>query len=348
MKRRQFLTTTALTAVSFSLIPRKVVSNNFPLIKPPHLQPGDGVGIISPAGATFKEDDLNMVIEAVKALKLVPKVGQYALDRYGYLAGKDRERASDINQFFADDNIALILPIRGGWGSARLLPYLDYDLIRRHPKIICGFSDITSLLLAIYAKTGLVTFHAPNGFSSWRTAQTESFRQVLFSGEKLTFRNLPDPDDANRLMQVKNRIQTITKGQAKGKLIGGNLTTLASIVGSPYLPDFTGAILFLEDIGEDIYEIDRLLNQLKLAGIFYNLAGFIFGQCSNCSANSDYGSLTLEEVIREYIQPLKIPACLGLMIGHLEIIETIPIGIAVEFDANRGTITMLESAVSKP
>jgi muramoyltetrapeptide carboxypeptidase len=149
-------------------------------------------------------------------------------------------------------------------------------------------------------------------------------------------------------MQVKNRIQTITKGQAKGKLIGGNLTTLASIVGSPYLPNFTGAILFLEDIGEDVYEIDRLLNQLKLAGIFENLAGFIFGQCSNCSADSDYGSLTLEEVIREYIQPLKIPACLGLTIGHLEIIETIPIGIAVEFDANQGTITMLESAVSRP
>lgn len=203
MKRRQFFINSALTAVSFSLIPRKVVSNNFPLIKPPHLQPGDGVGIISPAGATFKEDDLNIVIEAVKALKLVPKVGQHALDRYGYLAGKDRERAADINQFFADDNIALILPIRGGWGSARLLPYLDYDLIGRHPKIICGFSDITSLLLAIYAKTGLVTFHAPNGFSSWRTAQTESFRQVLFSGEKLTFRNIPDPDDANRLMTGK-------------------------------------------------------------------------------------------------------------------------------------------------
>jgi len=139
MKRRQFFINSALTAVSFSLIPRKVVSNNFPLIKPPHLQPGDGVGIISPAGATFKEDDLNIVIEAVKALKLVPKVGQHALDRYGYLAGKDSERAADINQFFADDNIALILPIRGGWGSARLLPYLDYDLIGRHPKIICGF-----------------------------------------------------------------------------------------------------------------------------------------------------------------------------------------------------------------
>lgn len=345
MKRRQFLTTTALTAASFSLIPKKVVSANFPLIKPPRLQPGDGVGIISPAGATFQEDDLNIVIEAIQALKLVPKVGQHALARYGYLAGKDSDRAADINQFFADDSIALVLPIRGGWGSARLLPYLDYDLIRRHPKIICGFSDITSLLLAIYAKTGLVTFHAPNGFSSWRTDQTESFRRVLFAGEKLTFSNALDPDDANRLMQVKNRIQTITKGQAQGKLIGGNLTTLASIIGSPYLPNFTGAILFLEDIGEDVYEIDRLLNQLKLAGILDNLAGFIFGQCTNCSADSDYGSLTLEEVIREYIQPLKIPACLGLTIGHLEIIETLAIGITVEFDANRGTITMLESAV---
>jgi muramoyltetrapeptide carboxypeptidase len=345
MKRRQFLTTSTLTIASFSLLAQKLDSTNFPLIKPPRLQPGDGVGIISPAGATFREDELKIVIEAIEALKLVPKVGKHALGRYGYLAGKDRDRASDINQFFADNSIALILPIRGGWGSARLLPYLDYDLISRHPKIICGFSDITSLLLAIYAKTGLVTFHAPNGFSSWRTPQTDSFRRVLFAGEKLIFTNASDPDDTNRLMQVKNRIQTITKGQAKGKLIGGNLTVLASIVGSTYLPDFTGAILFLEDIGEDIYEIDRLLNQLKLAGILDNLAGFVFGQCTNCSADSDYGSLTLEEVIREYIQPLKIPACLGLMIGHLEIIETIAIGIEVEFDANLGTITMLESAV---
>jgi muramoyltetrapeptide carboxypeptidase len=347
MKRRQFLTTSTLTIASFSLLAQKLDSANFPLIKPPRLQPGDGVGIISPAGATFREDELKIVIEAIEALKLVPKVGKHALDRYGYLAGKDHDRASDINQFFADDSIALILPIRGGWGSSRLLPYLDYDLIRRHPKIICGFSDLTSLLLAIYAKTGLVTFHAPNGFSSWRTPQTDSFQRVLFAGEKLTFSNAPDPDDNNRLMQVKNRIQTITKGQTKGKLIGGNLTVLASIVGSPYLPNFTGAILFLEDIGEDVYEIDRLLNQLKLAGILDNLAGFVFGQCTNCSADSDYGSLTLEEVIREYIQPLKIPACVGLNIGHLEIIETIAIGIAVEFDANLGTITMLESAVSK-
>jgi muramoyltetrapeptide carboxypeptidase len=348
MKRRQFLATSTLTIASFSLLAKKLDSANLPTIKPPRLQPRDGVGIISPAGATFREDELKIVIEAIQALKLVPKVGKHALDRYGYLAGKDSDRASDINQFFADDSIALILPIRGGWGSARLLPYLDYDLIRRHPKIICGFSDITSLLLAIYAKTGLVTFHAPNGFSSWRTPQTDSFQRVLFAGEKLTFRNVPDPDDANRLMQVKNRIQTITKGQAKGKLIGGNLTTLVSLVGSSYLPDFTGSILFLEDIGEDIYEIDRLLNQLKLAGILDNLAGFVFGQCTNCSADSDYGSLTLEEVIKEYIQPLKIPACLGLNIGHLEIIETIAIGIEVEFDANLGIITMLESAVSKP
>jgi muramoyltetrapeptide carboxypeptidase len=138
---------------------------------------------------------------------------------------------------------------------------------------------------------------------------------------------------------------TFTKEQAKGKLIGGNSTVLASIFGSLYLPDFTGLILFLEDIGEDVYEIDRLLNQLKLAGILNDLAGFVFGQCTNCSADSDYGSLTLEEVIREYIQPLKIPACLGLMIGHLEIIETIAIGIEVELDANRGKIIMLESAV---
>ncbi|MEG3436495.1 LD-carboxypeptidase [Pannus brasiliensis CCIBt3594] len=345
MNRRLFLALASLVSAGFTLNARGATPTNPSILKPRRLKPGDAVGIISPAGATFVEDELNIVVEAVKALNLVPKVGEHALDRYGYLAGKDKDRAADINRFFADPEIALILPIRGGWGCARVLPYLDYELIRRNPKIITGFSDLTSLILAIHAKTGLITFHGPNGFSSWRAPQTDIFRKVLFAGEKLTFENSPDPDDGDRLMRTKNRIRTIVPGRARGRLIGGNLSVLTSIVGSPYLPAFDDAILFVEDIGEDVYKIDRMLTQLKLAGLLDNLAGFIFGQCVNCSASGEYGSFTLEEVIRQHIQPLKIPAWYGASIGHLEILYTLGIGLQVEIDANRGTLTMLEPAV---
>ena len=168
---------------------------------------------------------------------------------------------------------------------------------------------------------------------------------MLFAGETVTIANVKDGDDSDRLMQVKNRIQTITPGIAQGKLIGGNLSVLSGIVGSPYLPNMTGAILFLEDTGENIYRLDRLMTHLKIAGVFNKLAGFIFGQCPGCTPDADYGSLTLEEVVWGHIQPLKIPAYYGAAIGHVENIVTLPIGLEVEIDANARIIKMLEAAV---
>jgi muramoyltetrapeptide carboxypeptidase len=315
------------------------------LLKPARLKPGAIVGIISPASATFIKEELDIVLDAVRGLGLVPKLAPHVRDRYGYLAGSDKDRAADINQFFQDPQIAALLPIRGGWGCSRILPYLDYEVIRQNPKIIIGFSDITSLILGINARTQLVTFHGPHGLTSWRTSQTDSFRRVLFAGESVTIANPKDGDDSDRLMQVKNRIQTITPGIAKGKLIGGNLSVLSGIVGSPYLPNMAGAILFLEDTGENIYRLDRLMTHLKIAGVFDKLAGFIFGQCPGCTPDADYGSLTLEEVVWDCIQPLKIPAFYGAAIGHVENIVTLPIGLKVEIDAKAGTIKMLEPAV---
>ncbi|WP_083786922.1 S66 peptidase family protein [Gloeothece verrucosa] len=320
-------------------------ASNEPIIKPSKLYPGAGVGLIAPAGATFLREDLNIVLDAVKALGLVPYLAPHLMDRYGYLAGKDEDRAADVNQFFADPKINFLLPLQGGWGCSRMLPYLDYNLIKKNPKIIIGFSDITALILAIYAKTGLVTFHGPNGLTAWRSDQTQSFRDVLFLAKKVTYQNQAASEDSDRLMQVKNRIQTITPGKARGKLIGGNLTILSSLVGTPYFPDVEGAILFVEDVGEQIYRIDRLMTHLKLAGVFDKLAGFIFGQCTRCTPDGDYSSLTLEEVIWDHIQPLKIAAWYGATIGHIEPVLTFPIGINVEIDATTGTIQMLEPAV---
>jgi muramoyltetrapeptide carboxypeptidase len=315
------------------------------IIKPARLKPGSVVGIISPAGATFVRENLDIVRDAVRGLGLEPKLAPHVLERYGYLAGQDRDRAADVNQFFADPKVAALLPITGGWGSSRILPYLDYELIRKNPKIIVGFSDITALILGVTARTNLVTFHGPNGFSSWNAEQTDYFRRILFAGESLEFKNFKDGSDTDRLMQVKYRIQTINSGRAKGRLLGGNLSVLSAIVGSPYLPNLNGAILFLEDIGENIYRLDRMMTQLKLAGIFDKLAGFIFGQCPNCTPDADYGSLTLEEVVWNHIQPLKIPAWYGAAIGHIDTILTLPMGLEVEINAAKGTIQMLESAV---
>lgn len=343
LNRRRFLQ--SATALTLPTIKLGRGDTPHPLLKPKRLKPGSVVGIVSPAGATFVPQDVDVVQDAVKGLGLVPRLAPHLLDRYGYLAGNDRDRAADINQFFADSEVAAILPIRGDWGCSRILPYLDYESIRRHPKIIVGFSDITSLLLGITARTNLVTFHGPNGLTSWKPEQTEYFRRVLFAAEPLQFQNFKDPDDANRLMQVKYRIQTINPGRVRGRLIGGNLSVLSAIVGSPYIPNMKGAILFLEDTNENIYRIDRMMTQLKLAGIFDNLAGFIFGQCPGCAPTADYGSLTLEEVLENHIQPLGIPSWLGATIGHLDTILTLPIGLGVEIDAKSGTIQMLEPAV---
>ncbi|MGF1482715.1 MAG: LD-carboxypeptidase [Cyanophyceae cyanobacterium] len=339
--RRHFLYGAA--AITASVASASATSTS--VLKPAKLQPGAGIGLISPAGATFIEEELDIVLDAVQALGLVPYLAPHLLDRYGYFAGKDRDRAADINQFFADPQIDALLPIRGGWGCSRILPYLNYDTIRQNPKIVVGFSDLTALLLAIYAQTGLITFHGPNGLTSWRPAQTESFRRVLFAGNQVSYENQLDSSDADRLMQVKYRVRTLRPGRARGKLMGGNLSVLSALVGTPYFPDTRGAILFIEDVGESIYRVDRMLTHLKLAGVLDGLAGFVFGQCIDCLPEADYGSLTLEEVLQDHIQPLGVPAWSGAQIGHLEPILTIPIGIEAVIDADIGKIDMLEPGV---
>ena len=348
LNRRQFMSNCAATAATVALASASTLgmAAKSKSLKGARLHRGAGVGLISPASATFEREEVDVVVDAVRGLGLVPYLAPHLRDRYGYLGGKDTDRAADINNFFADPKIAALLPIRGGWGCSRILPYLNYQVIRKNPKIIVGFSDITALILGIHAQTGLVTFHGPNGLTSWRPDPTDYFRRVLFAGEMVTFQNQKDSDDANRLMQVKNRIQTINPGKTRGRLIGGNLSVLSGIVGSPYVPNLKGAILFVEDTHENIYRIDRLMTHLKLAGVFKHLAGFIFGQCTQCLPDADYGSLTLEEVLQDHIQPLGIPAWSGALIGHIETIWTLPIGAEVEIDANLGKIQMLEPAVT--
>jgi muramoyltetrapeptide carboxypeptidase len=305
--------------------------------------PGDLVGLVNPAGATFHPDDAAIASETLAALGLKVRHGEHLLDRRGYLAGRDQDRAADINAMFADPEIKALLALRGGWGCARILPLLDYELIRRQPKIILGYSDITALLLALNAKTGLVTFHGPVGTSTWNAFTVDHFQRLLFAAESPLLENPKKEDGA--LVQLENRILTLHPGRARGRLLGGNLSVLTDLLGSDYLPDFAGSILFLEEIGEDIYRVDRMLTQLALAGILKEISGFIFGRCTSCAAGKGYGSLTLPEILVDHIKPLGIPAWYGSMIGHIEDKFTIPLGIEAKIDAESGRIRLLEPAV---
>jgi muramoyltetrapeptide carboxypeptidase len=277
------------------------------------------------------------------ALGLRAVYGDHLFDRYGYLAGRDEDRAADINSFFANPEVAAVLALRGGWGCNRLLPLLDYGVIRNNPKILMGMSDITGLLVGVHAKTGLVNFYGPTGGSSWNEFTTDNARRVLFDGETVTMRN--KVGTADRLVQVDNRVLTITGGTVRGRLLGGNLTVLAAMMGSDYLPDFDGSILFVEDLNEEIYRVDRMLTQLALAGVLGKVAGFVFGDCKNCDPGSGYGSLTLMEVLADHIGPLGVPAWYGSMIGHIADKFTVPLGVNAEIDADAGTIKLLEPAV---
>jgi len=316
-------------------------------VKPKRLSPGDTVALVSPASATFNSLDLQIARESLEALGFKVRQGEHVLERHGYLAGEDKARADDINKAFADKSVAAVHAIRGGWGSARVLPHLDYDTIRRNPKILIGYSDITALLLAIHARAGLVGFHGPIGLGRWDTWSVDYYRRVLMNAEAVTYTNKQGiSGDRNSLIQVEFRTRTITPGKRMGRLLGGNLTVLTAILGSPYLPDWDDAILFCEDVGEDLYRVDRMFTQLKLAGVLGKIKGFAFGSCSECGPGEGYASLTLEEILRDHIAPLGVPAWQGAMIGHAQPQWTLPVGAQVEVDATAGTIRLLEPAVS--
>lgn len=345
--RREFLETSLLGAALAvqAKAPATAAAKASPRspLRPQRLQPGDTVGLISPSRATFLSQDLDIAIDLLAAFGLKSKPGRHVLNRYGYLGGRDQERAADINELFADKSVAGILAVHGGWGAARVLPHLDYDVIRRNPKALIGYSDITALHTGIHARTGLVSFHAPTGRSRWTSFSADYFRRVVMGAEALTMTNPTELGDS--LVQIEDRVRTITPGVARGRLLGGNLTVLTALMGSPYLPDFDGAILVLEDVEEQLYRIDRMMTQLALAGVLKRVAGVVFGKCTKCEPGENYGSNTLEEILNDHVRSLGIPAFEGAMIGHIAKQFTLPIGAPVEIDAGKGEIRMLEPAV---
>ncbi|UCS95552.1 LD-carboxypeptidase [Echinicola marina] len=307
---------------------------------PEPLKKGDLVGLVSPSSASNDEILFQFAQETLEALGFKVLRGEHLSSRRGHLAGTDEERAGDINAMFKNKDVKGTICIRGGSGAARILPLLDYKTIRKNPKPILGYSDITALHNAIYAQTGLITFHGPNATGSWNSFNVKQFEQMFFEQKLVKFEN--EQEKGDDLIVKKNRIQTIHSGTAEGIIVGGNLTVLTALAGSPYLPDFKDKILFLEDVGEDPYRIDRMMSTLMLMGALDEIKGFIFGQCSECEPSGGFGSLTIWQILQDYIQPLKIPAYRGAMIGHISKQFIVPIGAKVSMDADAGTFELKE------
>lgn len=348
MDRRRFLTTSALAAAALPLSGIRVATAAAPTrragrpgqVLPAPLNPGDTIALVSPSGMTVDPFSLQVEKESMEALGLKVKLMPHAGARHGHLAGTDDERAGDFNAAFADREVKAVICTRGGSGAARILPLLDYALIRRNPKVMLGFSDITALHCALNARAGLVTFHGPGGASSWNRFNADQFRRVFFARELMQYRN--DDDKGDELVQRANRTVTLHGGKAQGELVGGNLAVLTALAGSPYLPDFAGKVLFLEDVSEAPYRVDRMFSTLKLMGALDRIAGFIFGECTDCKPGDGYGSLSLPEILEHYIAPLKVPAYRGAMIGHIRQQFIVPVGGRVALDADAGTFRMLE------
>ncbi|MFC6861682.1 S66 peptidase family protein [Zunongwangia atlantica] len=350
MQRRKFLQNIGLSSLAIPL--SSYAATNFygsntaaKIIKPKALKEGDTIGIVSPASAIFETEPYQIAKESFEAMGLKVKFGEFVKNRYGHLAGTDKERAGELNAMFKDKSVDAIIALRGGSGSARILELLDYEAIKTNPKIFIGYSDITALHSAIFEKTGLVTFHAPVAVSTWNTFSVSHLKAILFDKENPLLENPKSIGD--NLTQTSNRIRTITGGTAEGQLLGGNLSVLTGIMGSEYFPtDWSNKILYIEDVGEKVYAVDRMMTQLQLGGVFKQIKGFVFGKCTECDpGGSGYGSLTLEEVLDHYIKPLGIPAFSGAMIGHIDDNSTIPNGIEAEINAEAGTIQLLEAAV---
>ncbi len=311
------------------------------IIKPKKLSKGDVIGIISPASST---DDFTNVEFGVKYLEKIGykvEVGKNVGKTHGYLAGNDDERADDFHYMFNRKYINAIMCIRGGYGSTRLLDKIDYKLIKDNPKIFVGHSDITALQMAILSKTGLITFAGPMlavDFADEVSSFTEEiFWAMVTSNKKIG--KIHQPDD--------EKIFTLVKGVSKGRIAGGNLSLLSSLVGTNYLPELKDKILLIEEVSEVPYRIDRMLNQLRLAKVFNQVKGVILGAFTDCNETDPAKrTLTLGEVIADYFESLKIPVIYNLKHGHIKDSITIPIGIMVKLNASRNYLEIAESAVS--
>lgn len=335
MNRRSFLNKTA-TAGILPLVPTVSFAQvHQDLIKPKALPDGGTISLVTPASPVSRSA-FEKALQTISDLGFTVSYSPNARVRSGFLSGTDEQRIMDLHAAFEDSRVDAILCLRGGYGSGRLLPSLNYDLIRNNPKPLIGFSDVTALLSAIYKKSGLVCFHGPVAASEFNDFTADHFCDLLQKGKKTKIKN----DDS----------KAIKPGTAIGPLIGGNLSILCSLIGTPYDVDYAGHILLLEEVGEATYRIDRMLTQLLNAGKLQHVKGIALGYFTGCDTKADDPafeySLSLDEVFLDRLGGLGIPVSKGFPFGHEAQNAAFPIGIEAELDTENGSIKLLESAVS--
>lgn len=310
------------------------------IIKPRKLRRGDVIAVISPAGPLLDTARLDRGVRYLERLGYHVVVGKSAAHVHGYLAGTDRQRLDDLHTMFADKRVKAIIAVRGGYGTTRLLSRIDYALIRRNPKILAGFSDMTALQLALWRKCRLVTFHGPM-LSADMSGRRDSFTEEQF------WRTVTSTGPAGRIRFPKSvRLRTLHGGVASGRLLGGNLSLLCSLLGTPYQPGFKDTILFLEEIGEEPYRIDRMLTQLRNASALHGAKGILSGQFTNCvPSDPKKPSFAVSRILRESAFLTSHPFLANLPFGHVRRKLTFPVGIRARVDAGRQTLEFMEAAV---
>ncbi|MBV7275429.1 LD-carboxypeptidase [Clostridium sp. PL3] len=301
------------------------------------LRKGDTIGLVSPAGPE-NADKIKKSIGYIKSLGFNIKEGKHIYDKIGYLAGKDTDRAKDLMDMFEDKEVDMILCVRGGYGSMRILPLIDFETIKQNPKIFAGFSDITTLLNNIWSKCGLITFHSPMCNSNLSDKDTlDSFlKTLMFGNEPYTINN-----PSNMPIKCFSPEPIIS-----GQLVGGNLSLLCSTIGSKFEVNTKDKLLFIEDVGEDPYKIDRMLTQLILCGKLDKCKGIVLGQFTNCELPHYERSLTLDQVIEDRILSLKKPTLTNIQSGHSYPKLTLPIGAKIKINFVEQKIEVLQPVVS--
>jgi muramoyltetrapeptide carboxypeptidase len=346
LTRRGFLGSVGAACV-LSAAPKEIYAakQTKELIRPKALRAGDTIGVITPATEVPDPDRLALAERTLSYFGLRMKSGKNVGKRFGNYRESVQARLDDLHDMFRDREVKAVFALRGGYGSPHLLDRIDYDLIRRNPKIFLGYSDITAMHLAINKNSRLVTFHGPIVLSRFTDYTQQNFRKALFDTKPLG--KLTNPTDSSELRPVHS-LRTVRAGRATGQLTGGNLSLICAMLGTPYEIDTRGKILFLEDVGEQAYSIDRMLTQMRLAGKLEQAAGIIWGECEDCGPSdfqpSTVLSFTVGEVVDNILGALKVPVLSGLTIGHTNDQLTLPLGITATLDTT-GTLEIKESGV---
>ncbi len=348
MQRRDFIKFAGLVFASRNLWPIRFSPPADEMILPGQLQAGDLVGLITPATYVTDPDRLALAERTLKYFGLRVRWGKNVGKRSGYFGSPLEERLDDLHSMFGDHDVKAIFAIRGGYGSEQLLDRVDYDLIRRNPKIFLGYSDITALHLAINKVAKLVTFHGPIALSGFTEYTQQHFRRALFDAKPIGV--VTNPEET-RDLRPKHTLRAIRGGRATGPLIGGNLTLISTMMGTPYEIDTRGKILFLEDVDEEMQRIDRMLTQLRLARKLEEAAGIIFGECQDCGPRefkpTPESNYSLGEVLDNILGNLKVPVLSGLTVGHTADQLTLPLGVMATLDANAGTLEITGTSLHR-